>query len=112
MLRNCPRMFSDVAHGPFVGMDAPADGGVLGGEAKGIEAHGVQHVVALHTTEAGMAVGRGHGVPVADVEVAGGVGVHGHLIPAGAVVVLGDAVDAVGFPALLPFFFEGDGVVS
>ena len=59
----------DVAHGPGVGVDAVADGGVFGGEAEGVEAHGVEDVVALHTAEAGVAVGGGHDVPVADVEV-------------------------------------------
>ena len=57
----------DVAHGPGVGVDAVADGGVFGGEAEGVEAHGVEDVEALHSPEAGVGVGGGHDVPVADV---------------------------------------------
>ena len=46
----------DVAHGPDVGVDAVLDGGVLGGEAEGVEAHRVEDVVALHAPEAGVDV--------------------------------------------------------
>ena len=92
-------------------MDSTADGRVLCGKAEGVEPHGVQHVVALHAAEAGMGIGGGHGVPVADVQVSGGVGVHGHLVPARTVVVIGNAIDAVGLPPLLPLLLEGDGIV-
>ena len=102
----------DVTHGPGVGVDAVADGGVFGGEAEGVEAHGVEDVEALHSAEAGVAVGRGHDVPVADVEVAGGVGVHGKLVPLGAGVVVGGVVNAVPLPTLLPLVVDFLGGVS
>ena len=60
----------------FGRVDVALDGGVLGGQTEGIEAHREQDVVALHAHEAGAGVRRGHGVPVADVEVARGVGQH------------------------------------
>ena len=102
----------DVAHGPDVGMDAVLDGGVLGGEAEGVEAHGVEDVVALHAAEAGMDVRGGHGVPVADVEVPRGVGEHGELVPLGLIGVFVDAVEGVGGPAVLPLGLYFGGVVS
>ena len=51
-------------------MDAAIDGGVFGVESEGVEAHGVEYVVAVHPHIAGVDVGAGHGEPVADVEVA------------------------------------------
>ena len=101
----------DVVHRPLVGVDAPADGGVFGGQAESVEADGMQHVVALHPAKAGVGVGGGHGVPVADVQIAGGVGIHGHFVPLGAGVVVGHPVQPVPFPAVLPFLVDG-GVVE
>ena len=49
----------DVTDGPGMGVDAVADGGVFGGKAEGVEAHGVEDVEALHSAEAGVAVGGG-----------------------------------------------------
>ena len=95
-----------------MGVDAVADGGVFGGEAEGVEAHGVEDVEALHSPEAGVGVGGGHDVPVADVEVTGGVGVHGKLVPLGAGVVVGGVVDAVLLPPLLPLVVDFLGRVS
>lgn len=50
-------------------MDTSADGSILGGEPKGIKAHGMEHIESLHSLEAGAGVGRGHSVPMSDVEV-------------------------------------------
>ena len=94
-----------------MGVDAVLDGGVLGGEAEGVEAHGVEDVVALHAPEAGVDVRGGHGVPVADVEVPRGVGEHGELVPLGLVGVFVDAVEGVGGPAVLPLGLYFGGVV-
>ena len=58
-----------IGHCPFVGMDAPGDGGVFGGQPEGVKPDGVEHIVALHPAEAGVGVRGGHGVPVADVQV-------------------------------------------
>ena len=85
-----------------MGVDAVLDGGVLRRQAKGVEPHGMEHVVALHPSEPGMNVGWGHGIPVADVEVSGGIGEHGELVPLGSVGVFLHAVQPVGGPPFLP----------
>ncbi len=92
----------DVVVGPLVGVDALLDGGVLRRQAEGVEAHGEEDVVAAHTPVSGLHVGGGHGVPVADVQVARGVGEHREVVELGPGVVVGRAVEAVGGPALLP----------
>ena len=102
----------DISHGPGVGVYSALHRGVFGGETEGVEPHGVEHVVALHPAKPGVAVGRGHGVPVADVEVARGVGIHGQLIPLGPGIVVGNVVNAVGLPAFLPLPVNLPGPVS
>ena len=102
----------DVVHGPAVGVDAPLDGGVLGGQPEGVEPHGMEDVIAAHPHETGVSVRRGHSVPVADVQVARGVGVHGERVPGGTRVVVGHAVEAVGGPAVLPLAVEGLGIIA
>ncbi len=101
----------DVLHGPGEGMDAALDGGVLRRQAEGVEAHGMQHVVALHPLEAGVDIRRGHGVPVADVQVARGVGEHGQGVPLGTALVFGYLVEAVSGPLLLPLGLDFRGNV-
>ena len=97
----------DVAHGPCARVYALADRGVLRRQPEGIEADGVQHVVALHAAEPGVGVGRRHDVPVPNVQVPGRVRVHGQLVPLGARVVVRDAVHGVLLPALLPLLVQG-----
>ena len=92
----------DVPHRPDVGVDAPVDGGVLSRKAECVEPHGVEDVVAAHPHEARVGVGRGHGVPVADVEVTGGVGVHRERVPPWAWIVVVHLVEVVVGPPLLP----------
>ena len=91
-------------------MDALLDCGVLRRQAKSIEAHGMQHVVALHAPEPGVRISGCHGVPMADVHVAGGVRVHGQLVPLGAGVVVPDSVQAVSGPPVLPLSVNRFGV--
>ena len=102
----------DVPVGPLLRIDAALDGGVLGGQAEGVEANGEEHAVALHPAEAGGGVGGRHRVPVAGVQVAGGVGEHRELVPGRAFVVVPGAVDSVGFPALAPLRLDCVGVVA
>ena len=92
----------DVPHRPDGRVDAAVDRGVLRRKTERVEPHGVEDVVAAHAHEAGVGVGWGHGVPVADVEVAGGVGVHGEGVPPGAGVVVVHLVEVVVGPPLLP----------
>ena len=83
-------------------MDALLDCGVLRRQAKGVEAHWVQHVIALHATEPCVCVRGSQDVPMTNVHVAGGVRVHGQLVPLGAGVVVPDSVEAVSGPPGLP----------
>ena len=102
----------DVLISPFPGVDATLDGGVLGGEAEGVEAYGEEDVVALHAAKAGGGVAGGDDVPVARVELAGGVGKHRKRVVGRTLIVVADAVEAVGVPALAPLRFDGVGVVA
>ena len=83
-------------------MDSSLDRGVLGVQAEGVEPHRMQDVIALHPHEPGVGVRARHGVPVADVEVARRVRVHGELVPLRARVVVPDLVEPVRVPAVLP----------
>ena len=51
-------------------MDAAFDGRIFSWQPKGIETDGKENIVALHALEACGRVGRGHSIPVTDVQVA------------------------------------------
>ena len=87
---------------PLIRMDAVANGGVFGRQSECVEAHRVQHIVALHSAQARVGVGRAHSVPVSDMEVAGGIRIHRELIPLWTRVVVIYLVRALFFPAPLP----------
>ena len=59
-----------VAFCPFARIHIALDGGIFRWQTKGIKAHWVDHLLALHPTVADIDVGYSKGVPVADVEVA------------------------------------------
>ena len=84
-------------------MDAVLDGGVLGGQAEGVEADGEQDVVALHAPVARPASLGDIGIPVAGVQIAGRVGQHGQRVPLGTIRILHRLVQLLLFPDLLPF---------
>ena len=92
----------DVRPCPVGRVNSAGDRRVLGGQAKGVEPHGEQHVVALHAHVARPGVGRCHRIPVTHVQVARGVGKHRERVVLRLVPVDGARVEAVGFPALLP----------
>ncbi len=92
----------DIGHSPCFGMDTALDGGVLRRQAEGVEADGMQHIIPLHTLEAGIYVRRSHGIPVAYVQVAGGIGEHCKGIPLGGGIVVIYLVEMAVRPALLP----------
>ncbi len=96
----------DIVHRPFKRMDTALDSGVLRRQPEGVESHRVEHVEAPHPLVAGVGVRRRHGIPVADMQVAGGVGKHGKDVPLGAGVVVMYLVEAVLFPLSLPLFFN------
>ena len=102
----------DVAVGPLLRVDAALDGGVLGGQPEGIEADWKEHVVALHAPVAGGGITGSDGVPVARVQVAGGVGEHGEHVPGRTLVVVANAVDAIGLPACAPLRFDSLRIVA
>ena len=88
--------------------------GVFGGQAEGVPAHGVQHVVAAHPHEAGERVADGVVAHMAHVQLAAGIGQHLQAIELGlaAVVALGGIERRTGVPARLPFGFNLSGVVA
>ena len=102
----------DVAVGPLFGVRVVLDGGVFGGQAEGVEAEREEHVVALHPLPAGGGVAGGHRVPVADVQVAAGVGQHGEEEVGLARVLIGRAVEAVDRPSSAPARLDLGGVVG
>ena len=97
----------DVALGGDLRAHAHLDGVVLGGQAEGVPAHGVQHVEAAHALQAGDHVG-GHVVAaVADREaVARGVRKEVERVELGAVGGVGRAVGVALAPDTLPVCFN------
>ena len=102
----------DVGVGPLLGMRLVVDRRVLGGQTEGVEAQGKEDVLALHPLPTGGNVGRRHGEPVADVQVAAGVGQHREEVIRLARVVVVDPVEAVDLPALAPARLDLGGVVG
>ena len=73
----------DVLVGPGLGVDPALDGRVLGGQAEGVPADRVEHVVALHPLQPGDHVAARERLQVAHVQVAGGVREHVEGVEAG-----------------------------
>ena len=102
----------DVLVGPDARLRVVLDGGVLGGQAKGVIAHRVQHVKAAH---AGLAR---HGVAdrvvarVAHVQVARGVREHLQHVLLGLLGALLGLVEFLGIPLRLPARLDLLGVVG
>ena len=78
------------------------DGGVLGGQAKGIEADGVQHVVAAHAGLTGHGIADGVVARVAHVQVARRIREHLEHILLGLAVVGVDGKEVGVLPGLHP----------
>ncbi len=99
----------DILRGPLGGRHIVLDGGVLRRQAKGIPAHGLQHVPALHALVAGDDVGDGVVAHMPHVQFAAGIGKHGQAVeflPA-VVPVYGEAVvfQPVSLGGLLEFLW-------
>jgi len=99
----------DVVLRVLLGVFAGLDGVLLGGQAEGIPAHGVEHVEAPHPLVAGHDVGGGVALGVADVESRpAGVGEHVEdvVFRAGRVEAhvagIGDGESLLGLPMRLP----------
>ena len=56
------------------------DGGVLGGQSKGVETDGLHDVIAMHALEASVGVKGRVVVPVAHMQIAGWVRKHHEMI--------------------------------
>ncbi len=104
----------DVVFGGDAGVLASLDGVLLGGQAKGVPAHGVEDVFAEHAMVAGKDVGGGVAFGVADVEASsGGVGEHVEDVVfwvgrvEARVAWAGGAKCGVLLPVGLPFGFDG-----
>ncbi len=93
-------------------MYTPADGGVFRGQSKGIESYGMEHVIALHSAKASVTVGGSHGVPMTDVQISRGIGVHGHFIPLGTRIVVLYSVQPIFGPPFLPFLVDCHRIVT
>ena len=97
----------NVLLGGVLGVDARLDRVVLCGQAKGVKAHGLEHVVALHALEAGIGVRGPVVVPVPDMQLcAGRVGEHLQNIPLPAFRLLVKLIDLCLFPPSLPFSLD------
>ncbi len=77
----------DVLVRPLGSLRVVLDGGVLGRQAKGIEADGMQHVVAAHAGLTGHGIADGIVARVAHVEVARGIREHLEHVLLGLAVV-------------------------
>ena len=102
----------NVLRGPPGRRHLVLDSGVFCGQAKGVPAHGLQHVLALHTLVAGDHVGDGVVAHMPHVQLAAGIGEHGQAVKflPGIVLLYGKAV--VLQPMCLRGLFQGLWVVA
>ena len=103
---NLPLHVVDVVDGPLVRVDALPDRGVFGRQPEGIEAHRHQDVEAPHPLVAGMGIGHAEVVPMADVDVAGGIGKHDQGVVLGPRRVHLRLIETISFPARLPLWLD------
>ena len=84
-------------------MNLALDRGIFGGESEGIKSHRIEDVEALHALVARNGVGWGFYIPVANVQVARGVGPHREQVVVGLARV-GEVggVESKLLPAALP----------
>ncbi len=94
------------------GVDVVLDGVVFRGQAKGVKAHGEQHVEAVHPLLPGDDVHGGVGPGMAYVEaLAGGVGELHQAVEFGLIALVLGGVHLGVLPALLPLGFDGREIV-
>ena len=99
-------MFAMLACVQSRGMRACCDGGVFGGQAEGVPAHGVQHVEAAHPLIARERVADGVVADVADVERAARIGQHFQHVDIWAWRGSPRPVEGGVLPALVPLQFD------
>ncbi len=91
----------DVFPGPCGGCHLVGNSGILGGESKGVPAHGLQDVFALHALVPGYNVRNGVVAHVAHVKLAAGVGKHRQTVEFISRIILNSAVRLGFCPACL-----------
>jgi hypothetical protein len=92
-------------------MNTAIDGGVFGGQAKGIPPHGVQHPVALHSPYPRNHIGDGVVADMAHVQVPGRIGKHRQSIKFRLIGIFYGPIKLLLVPGLLPLGFNFCGVV-
>ena len=102
----------DVVVSPLRGRHAVLDGGVFGRQAKGVPAHGHEHVKALHAQAARDHVVDGVVAHMPHVQLAAGVRQHGAGVVLGAAAVFAHAPGLAGLPVRLGGLFNLGGVVT
>ena len=102
----------DVFVGPLFGVDVVLDRRALRRQAERVEAHREQDVISLHPLEARPGIRGDHREPVADMQVAAGIGQHGQGIVLGPALVDHRAVQLVCLPFRLPLLFHDPRVVG
>ncbi len=94
-------------------MRAGLDGILLGGQAEGIPAHGMQDIEAAHALVAREDIGGGVALGMADVQAgAGRIGEHVEDVVFRLVGDIGRAEGLVFFPVALPARFDDLGVIG
>ena len=88
------------------------DGGVLGGQAKGVEANGMQHVIAAHAGLTGHGIADGVVARVAHVQVARRIREHLEHVLLGLACVGVDGKEVGVLPGLHPLGLNGLRVVG
>ena len=97
---------SDVFQGPFFRGNAVLDSSVFGGHTKGVPAHGMQHIEALHGAETSHYVTNGIVAHMAHMQIAGRIREHFQHIGFRFVFVDFYLKGFVLFPVFLPFSFN------
>ena len=95
----------DIAVGPFPGMDIARDRCLFRRQSKSIKAHWEQNVIAAHSHPARAGIGRRHGEPVTDMQIARWIRQHGQGIVLGTFPIHLGPIDLRRVPFLLPFYF-------
>lgn len=98
---------------PF-GVDVVLDGELLSRQAKGVPAHRMEDVIALHPLHPGDDIGRGVAFGVADVEpLARGIGEHVEDVIFGTGEIMDVAIEGVLLlPCLFPFVLNRSEIVA
>ena len=106
--------FGDVVDGPLTRRSVVLNGGIFGGKAEGIPAHGVKNVVAVHPHVTGKSVPDGVVADVAHVQSARGVRQHFENVVFlfRRTVRIGGVELGIGLPAGEPFGFNALGIVA